>query len=517
MRCPYCSSEISDQALFCPACGSRLEGAPPASPVPDAAPVSEGSAARGGSPVARKVLIVSIVVLVLVAAGVGGFLLWRGAQESALSSEQALELVEGDLAQEQFADTGREWGSGEPLEYASSEVTDIAPSPSDAAVTIVHVSSVYENSSISMTVSWEAAFSRSGDAWEGRGYTQVDQHVEPTGPISDEVLVAHVPTLMQLVDENPHTDADGDTVRLSDLYVSGTQFEVVENNTGSDGGTASISIFAMSGIQSYSGTLTASFAWDDAAGDWSLTGCSVDDGAYAPSYDGLIGTWNGTLVSTDSSMMACYGGREHPATITVKSVDSVAGTATMDISCVVHNHPAIDGSDAASSPGDEYVTASDVLVTLQEAGRFKIYESATPAEYTVYLNVRDGGGLTLRVETEQHGFVSTSAGTVCARQDEYELAKSPTETAGAEDSAATQDPATEGSAREDPFVRNAREQLGVPDGPGITYEIGEPYFWEGAGITVTPITFYEGGSYVASADCTEDGSPATSIMAYTAP
>lgn len=67
---------------------------------------------------------------------------------------------------------------------------------------------------------------------------------------------------------------------------------------------------------------------------------------------------------------------------------------------------------------------------------------------------------------------------------------------------------------EPPFVQRAREELGVPDDPSITYEIGEPYYWEGVGVTVTPITFYEGGAVCASADCSDDGSPATSILNY---
>lgn len=67
---------------------------------------------------------------------------------------------------------------------------------------------------------------------------------------------------------------------------------------------------------------------------------------------------------------------------------------------------------------------------------------------------------------------------------------------------------------ESSFVQTAREELGVPDDAAITYQIGEPYYWEGAGITVTPIAFYQGDVLVASADCTADGSPATTILGY---
>lgn len=70
------------------------------------------------------------------------------------------------------------------------------------------------------------------------------------------------------------------------------------------------------------------------------------------------------------------------------------------------------------------------------------------------------------------------------------------------------------SSAEPSFVETARRELGVPDDPSITYQIGEPYYWEGVGITVTPIAFYQGNVIVASADCAEDGSPATTILGY---
>lgn len=75
-------------------------------------------------------------------------------------------------------------------------------------------------------------------------------------------------------------------------------------------------------------------------------------------------------------------------------------------------------------------------------------------------------------------------------------------------------PDAESEPAEPDFVRTARKELGVPNDPDITYQIGEPYYWEGVGITVTPITFYQGDVIVASADCTDEGSPATTILAY---
>lgn len=424
MRCPYCLSEISDRAAFCPACGNRLSGER-AVTTPASEPTSGDPTVKRKRSVPMKVLIVSAAVLIVAAAGLVGLLLWRNVQASALSDERVLELIEDDLAQEALEDTYREWGSGDPLTYVSSEVSDISPAPDGSALMIARVLSVYENDCLSTTLTWEASFSRVGDTWESQGYTLVDQHDEPAGPIPDEVLVAHVPTLMQKVDESPHVDAEGNETRLADLYVSGTQFAVVENKTGADGGTASLSIFAMDGIQTYTGTLTASFAWDDAVGDWTLMDCAVDEGAYSPSYEGLIGTWNGTLVSTEGtgSTFNCYGGKSQPVALTVKSVDDTAGTMTVDISYLLHRHGHLEESDESSVSGDAYLTANDVLVTLKTGDDILLYESDNPIGHTITLDVGENGGLRLLVETSFQGTWGDVDEYIASRTDTYELSK----------------------------------------------------------------------------------------------
>ncbi len=82
-------------------------------------------------------------------------------------------------------------------------------------------------------------------------------------------------------------------------------------------------------------------------------------------------------------------------------------------------------------------------------------------------------------------------------------------------SSANQAPAQ--SDDEAAFVATARAALKVPDDPSITYEIGGPNYWEGAGIYVTRIYFYQNGEVVAGALCNDDGSPARDILVYTAP
>lgn len=65
------------------------------------------------------------------------------------------------------------------------------------------------------------------------------------------------------------------------------------------------------------------------------------------------------------------------------------------------------------------------------------------------------------------------------------------------------------------FMETARMELGVPQYMDFTFEIGEPYYWEGGGMMVTPITFYQDGYTIASADCDEDGTPVKNMLPYT--
>lgn len=65
------------------------------------------------------------------------------------------------------------------------------------------------------------------------------------------------------------------------------------------------------------------------------------------------------------------------------------------------------------------------------------------------------------------------------------------------------------------FMETARMELGVPQYMDFTFEIGEPYVWEGTGMTVIPITFYQDGYVIASADCDEEGVPVKNMLPYT--
>ncbi len=68
------------------------------------------------------------------------------------------------------------------------------------------------------------------------------------------------------------------------------------------------------------------------------------------------------------------------------------------------------------------------------------------------------------------------------------------------------------------FLQAARKGLRVPDRSDITWQVEEPYLWEGTGMRVASVSFYEKGVLVAMGDCDiRSGKPMRSIVTYTKP
>ena len=53
----------------------------------------------------------------------------------------------------------------------------------------------------------------------------------------------------------------------------------------------------------------------------------------------------------------------------------------------------------------------------------------------------------------------------------------------------------------DEQLGSIRKSLRIPDSLSVEPEIGEPYFWDGAGIDLVQVDFYHDGEYVAGAAC----------------
>lgn len=394
MRCPNptCGKQIADNASFCPYCGCKILG--------------EGKdldAKKRKKHVPRPFVIgAAIAAAAIIAVIVFG--ISRIAATLELSDEIAIQTLEPDLMTREVEPPVGTWLAGEPLEYVSSEVTSISDVYNAADRKVVIVESAYENASVTVTVAYEAVLYLEDGAWQSDVCSPVDQTYAPSGPIANELLLDRVPTFLQFIDdEHPVADSDGNEVSLMDLYGENFQAEVVENATGESNASATLNISAMQGISSYAGEITVSFDWDDESGDWAIVDVEPSDDIILASFEGLLGTWSGEFYEEDHNesiyhFAACYGGRDNPPTITFKSIDEQAMTAVVDISCLVHGHESLD-NPAETTEGDEVLTVTDVLITLEPDQLDDWYQVYEQERYRVFIQTGSDGTLRMRIET----------------------------------------------------------------------------------------------------------------------
>lgn len=245
---------------------------------------------------------------------------------------------------------------------------------------------------------------------------------ELTPRISDEDIMEQVPSLIKLIDKKPYKDGSGNTIKLSSIYKGGFDVSVIENATDATGGMARLSIEASNGVANYRGEITVQFSGE--SGDWAVKDCSVNDEAYQADYSMLVGTWTGDFIGTEHNSVtgqaACYGGKNNPPTVVIKSVDSKNRTAVADVTFLVHKHPFIKNA-IESDPEDTVVTVHDILVSIPKPeSELTIYKGDDPAKYELRLRV-DGDKLVLSVYT---GYTFRGANTIADwRMDTFSLEK----------------------------------------------------------------------------------------------
>lgn len=394
MKCPNptCGREIADSATFCSYCGCKI-------PAAESEADTGKRTVRARGPLVAGVAIVAVALIAVVVFGVAHI-----TATPELSDETVIEALEPELAAKEIEAPTGTWFAIEPLEYVSSQVDSISEVYNADDRNVVIVKSVYENTSVIVTVTYETVFYLEGDTWKYQPFSPVEQTYVPSGHVADDALVEHVPSFLEFVDEeHPVTEPDGDEVSLMELYGASFQAEVIDNSTGESGGSATLAISAMHGISSYAGEIEVSFDWDDEIGDWVLVDVKPSEGIALASFDGLLGTWTGEFYEEEHNegiynLASCYGGRGNPPSITFKSVDEQAMTAVVDITCLVHGHGSLD-NPADSTEGDEVLTVNDVLITLDPEQLDEWYQVYEQERYRVFIQAGSGGSLRVKIET----------------------------------------------------------------------------------------------------------------------
>ena len=419
-----------------------FEQQPPSPDATDAAvpPADAKTGKRGGK--GKVVAAVVAGVAVLAAVGVGALLLSRGngGAPSRQSPDLTRSLVPSDLTGEAAAELAKREAARVPVTHPAvsrdwvGEQRFVAgemradnvypPSSSTSDVWVADLTQAYQADACMYERHWELSCGWDKSASEWRVYSLDDLGADdplPTRGITDEEAVAGVAVLLQEAKPAPG-NTDDHPLGLPECYSNGLAAEVEGNLYDDKAGTvkASVGVTGTHGLGTYRGTLAASLSWASSGGTfgWGLDECVADADAWKPDYEPLVvGTWRGSFLKTGYIAMGnsgqCYGGRATPVVMVVKAVDSVTRTMTVDLSFVVHDHPATD-SDQESSEGDGVTEAHDVPVTFEPGMSVKAYsEDGFSVEMTF-----PGEGTKIGLDTK-----TESRGDRLSRTDSYDLVR----------------------------------------------------------------------------------------------
>ena len=258
--------------------------------------------------------------------------------------------------------THSEWGNNDGYVLKDFEVEEDRTENYDGEESrYITYAQVWENDTFRYLNKFIAIFSRTGDGWVESGGDEAGIDIEPLAGISDDYIKSNVMSLIDIVDQNgTGKDAQGESVRLKDLYKEGFGVSVTKNDTSPTGGDATVQITSKEGATTYKGEIKATFSWNE-EGYWEVTSCTASEGSYKGSMDGMVGSW----VSERHGEGYCYGGKDRPMSMEVKSVDMKSHVMTADISFLGHYHFKSD-NPVDSDPGDKMVELKDIIIPLED-------------------------------------------------------------------------------------------------------------------------------------------------------
>lgn len=394
--CRKCGAELSEGSKFCRKCGAANEAAEmqgrrvaaKRAAQSSTRPVNGPSRGHDGSPshssasaaTAKKRPIPFIIggcaLAVLAVAAIIAFSLFNPFVPPALAEETVI----GDLRTDELAKAmalENDWGRQDGFAVTEKTVDFIEDALLESEEgKRTQTSVVYENGDYRITARYISLYANQDNQWTCYATHEEERNCEPLSGLDDETVLSKTASYMNEIDKTPYKDAEGKSKKLGELYKVDFKNTIEENAIEPSGGNASIAISASNGLARYSGTITVEYQW--AGNDWKLVGCSADKNAYQPDYSGLVGQWRGTFAGLKSNHYnlhgKCYGGRNEPVTMSIKSVDSNAKTAVVDASFLVHDHDLL-ANDQVTTEGDSVVHIVDAIITLKpnETSYYEVY------------------------------------------------------------------------------------------------------------------------------------------------
>lgn len=194
--------------------------------------------------------------------------------------------------------------------------------------------------------------------------------------VDQEKVVRNAHLLLKRADEQGIPEGEQP---LAELYANATA-EVSDEHFDEDAQTDTLTLTCTRGeaFSSYACTMTVTFAFRQASGQWEVESVSVADGARERSLDALLGTWTGTFQSQDTDGEKCLAARDAGMTVVVSEAgtDEISGT----ISGVAHYHEH-PNKDATDCEGD--LVLEDVPFTaklVESEGGILAFEAKLPED-----------------------------------------------------------------------------------------------------------------------------------------
>lgn len=394
MHCPNCGQENNDLATRCSACGSELPGVSETSPtleledqkpadteerpmplVEEPQDAGEGQPAYVGTAKPRKGLV---------SRGGHRASAFIGKHQKALGVGLALTVVaviaivwvvvifmraptythiEQDLSERipTYSYAGGTFGSDLQIPLSSISVTKrertqtpdgFEANGKGAQAYRVEAEAIYDDGNMRVVRDVGATYVQQGDNWTIVG--ELDESgtsFTAHAGVDEGKVLANMPAVLQAA-------SGGNEVSLADIYADGA-FSIASNNfepsPEQDTSTDDVVIACSkdNGFYAYAGNVTARFAFE--SGEWRLRTAEADTGATMRTYEPLVGTWTGSMVSHESNGGSCYGAQHQPLTVVINSVGDPAqgrGQVQGIVTGLAHFHERLS-ANASSNPGDK--------------------------------------------------------------------------------------------------------------------------------------------------------------------
>lgn len=308
-------------------------------------------------PIAGLTLIGAVAIVAVVVALV---LPPSLSKEQILSDFDAPSVAAGGLTNSVYA-------SNDGYRLEDEKVVSVSGNGENAQVATVEATFV--NESFEVEVSAIINYELADRTWMGHQPTITAIKATPIAGVNGDAVLADIDTILS-------EGGSQDGVTLESIYAGGS-FSADKSTLDVDGdvptSTIEISAERVRSLYEYSGMITASFEFvsgkaSSDAGSWKLVSVDVDDSAYARSQASILGTWEGTLETTETSNFIwdtgrCWAGGSTLPSLEVTAFDPDSGQMTCNLSFVSHNHGALS-SDADNTDGDAVVEINNATIML---------------------------------------------------------------------------------------------------------------------------------------------------------